>query len=72
MIPATAPSAAIPSKGLAQRAVGIIFSPRSTYADVVAHPRVAGMLVAVLVVAVAASFAFFSTSVGKDALLDQA
>jgi hypothetical protein len=57
-------------KGLAARAVGVVFSPRSTYASVAARPRVAGALLLVLTIGVSASLVFFSTDVGKDALMD--
>lgn len=39
--PTTAP---VPAKGLFARAIGVLFSPRATYAAVVAHPRPAGIL----------------------------
>jgi hypothetical protein len=51
--------------------VGVIFSPRATYADVAARPRVAGVLLLVVVIVVTASAVFLSTAVGKEALLDQ-
>lgn len=58
-------------KGLGARALGIIFSPRETYTDVAAHPRVLGMMVLVLLISISASVAFLMTDVGKDALFDQ-
>ena len=63
---------AIPAKGLLARALGVIFSPRATYADVAARPRVLGALLLVIAISVAASAGFFSTQVGKDAMLEQA
>jgi hypothetical protein len=66
-----APPSDIPSKALAARAVGVIFTPRDTYAAIARHPRVLGAFVLTLFVVVSASFAFFSTDVGRDALLDQ-
>ncbi len=60
-----------PPKGLLARASGVVFSPRATYADVAAHPRVLGALVAVVLIIGAANFGFLSTAVGKRALLDQ-
>jgi hypothetical protein len=66
----TAPAA--PSgKGLGARLAGVIFSPRATYVDVAAFPRVLGALVVVLVLSIGASMVFFSTEVGKNALMDQ-
>lgn len=59
------------SKGLLARAVGVIFSPRATYADVAAHPKVLGALVTVIVIIAAANFAFLSTEIGQRAMVDQ-
>ena len=64
------PSAGAP-KGLASRAIGVLLSPRATYQEVAARPRWAGALGLVLLVAVAATLVFFSTDVGRQALLDQ-
>lgn len=58
------------SKSLGARALGVIFSPRETYADVAERPRVLGMMALVLFISVAASVAFLMTDVGKDALFD--
>jgi len=58
-------------RGLASRALGIIFSPRATYAAVVQRPRALGPLLLFLAIAISTSFVFMSTEVGKDALLDQ-
>lgn len=58
-------------KGLAARIVGVIFSPLETYRSVVAQPRVFGALAVVAVVTGLTSFAFLSTEVGQNALLDQ-
>lgn len=63
---------AAPSKGLAARALGVLFSPRATYAEVVARPRALGALVAVIVIVAAATSAFLMTEVGKNAYIDQA
>jgi uncharacterized membrane protein (DUF2068 family) len=53
------------------RAIGVVFSPRATYADVAAHPRAFGALVAVVAVSAIATFTFLSTEVGRNAALDQ-
>ena len=58
------------SKSLGARTLGVIFSPRETYEDVAARPRVLGMMALVLFISVAASVAFLMTEVGKDALFD--
>jgi hypothetical protein len=58
-------------KGLLARAIGVIVSPRETYADIAAHPRVLGALLIVLLLVVSAQTAFLLTEVGRDALFDQ-
>jgi len=53
------------------RLFGVLFTPRSTYADIAAHPRwLAAMLIIVVVIA-GSTFAFLSTEVGTNAMLDQ-
>jgi hypothetical protein len=59
------------SKGLLTRALGVVFSPRATYADVAAHPRALGALIAVIAISAIATFTFLSTEVGQSAALDQ-
>jgi Yip1-like protein len=65
-------SAATPPKlGLLARLGGVIFSPRQTFASIVAYPKWFGaMAVAVLITAVG-QFALLSTDVGKQLALDQ-
>jgi hypothetical protein len=58
-------------KGLATRIVGIIYSPRDTYADIAARPRVFGALAFTTLTLALTSFAFLSTEIGQNALLDQ-
>jgi hypothetical protein len=58
-------------KGLPARALGIVFSPRSTYADVAARPRAAGALLTVIAISALSTFVFLSTEVGRNAALDQ-
>ena len=57
-------------KSLPARLAGVIFSPRATYADVAARPRVVGMLALVLGIIVCATFTFLSTDVGRQASVD--
>jgi hypothetical protein len=64
-------TAAAPSRGLLARIVGVFTSPRATYAGVAARPRVLGALVTVVLIIAAATFAFLSTNVGRNAALDQ-
>ena len=59
------------SKGLAARVFGILLSPRATYADVAARPRWFDVLAVVLLIMATGSVIFFSTEVGKEALIDQ-
>jgi len=65
-IPAASP------KGLVARAVGVIFTPRATYSDIAARPRVVGALLTVLVIVIGATGWFLSTPVGQNAYIDQA
>jgi hypothetical protein len=58
------------SLSLPARMVGVIFSPRATYAAVAARPRVLGALAVVLAVIVAGTFLFLSTDIGQQASLD--
>jgi hypothetical protein len=67
---ATEPAAA-GSKTLPARIVGVIFSPRATYADVAARPRWLGALAFVVLVGAIGVYAFMSTEVGKQAMVDQ-
>ena len=57
--------------GLLARIVGVLTSPRATYADVAARPRWAGVLAVVVFVSATATGTFSSTEVGQRALLDQ-
>jgi hypothetical protein len=56
---------------LVQRFVGILFSPKPTFASVVSYPRWLGMMLISTYLAVGAQFAFTSTEVGRQAALDQ-
>jgi len=58
--------------GLGARFVGILTSPRPTYAAVVAAPRWIGMALVVIFVTIACQMAFQATTVGKQAALDDA
>jgi Yip1-like protein len=64
-------SAAAVPQSLAGRAIGILTSPRATYAGVAAHPRWLGALLLILVVSTTCLFAFLSTDIGRNAVLDQ-
>jgi hypothetical protein len=68
-LPAT--SAPPRDPGLPARVVGVLVSPRDTYASVAARPRVLGVMVLVVAVTTAVTGWFLSTEVGRDALLDR-
>lgn len=55
--------------GLPARALGVIFSPRSTFEHVAADPKWLGALVLICVVMGVISFAFLGTEVGREAML---
>lgn len=57
--------------GLVERLFGVVFSPGDTYAEVVSRPRAFGALAVVAATIGITSFAFLSTDVGQQALLDQ-
>ena len=63
--------ASVPARGLAGRIIGVLTSPRATYADVAAHPRWLGVLIVVLVTTIALSSLLLSTEVGQRAVIDQ-
>src|SRR5712671_535749 len=60
-----------PVRGLTARIIGVLTSPRATYADVAAHPRWLGVLVVVLVATILPTAWLLSTDIGKRAVLDQ-
>ena len=66
-----APAAPAAPLGLAARALGVLFSPRATYADVAAHPRWVGIFLLVVLISGGAATAFTATEVGQRAILDQ-
>lgn len=57
-------------KSVFARFIGILTSPRETFADVVANPRFLGMMILVLLVTAVCTGGFFSTHVGQTAWLD--
>jgi len=57
--------------GLAARAVGILTSPRATFARVVERPKAVTMLMLVAAVCAGTAAALMFTEVGRVALLDQ-
>ena len=59
------------AKSFPARILGVIFAPRATYADVAARPAWLGAMLVVLVLTGGSTFAFLSTEIGKNAMLDQ-
>ena len=62
---------AAPGKSLLARVVGVFVSPRATYADVAARPRWFGVLALGIALVAGSTFAFLSTEVGQQAVLEQ-
>ena len=56
---------------LPARMLGVLFSPRETFANVVQFPRWFGVLAVSLLVLAGAHYWFLSTEVGRQAALDQ-
>ena len=66
------PATAIPeATRLPARFVGVLFSPRATYAAVAANPRWLGILLTVFLITATAAAALLSTEIGRNAVLDQ-
>jgi hypothetical protein len=64
------PGTTVP-KSLPARIVGVLTAPRATYADVAARPRWLGVMAFIILIGAGGTFAFLSTEVGKQAMLDQ-
>lgn len=60
-----------PSPNLAARLIGVLLSPRSTFAAIVARPRPFGALLVVCLLAAAPGVWLSSTELGKQLLLEQ-
>ncbi len=56
---------------LPARLAGVIFSPAATFKSIAAHPKWLGAFLVVLLALSGAQFAFLSTKVGQEAMLDQ-
>jgi len=67
----TADAASSGPKSLAARIVGVLVSPRDTYADVALHPRWFAVLAVIVLIGATGVFALMSTDVGKTAAMDQ-
>jgi hypothetical protein len=64
-------SAEAPPAGLLSRIFGVFFSPRATYAGLVARPRWLGVLAVTCAIIAGGYGILLSTDVGKQATLDQ-
>lgn len=67
---AVADTPSAPPLGFVARAIGVLTSPRSTFAQVAAHPRVLGILLLTIVLAVVPTVVFLASETGQEALLD--
>lgn len=67
----TVASPAPPERGLVSRLIGVLFSPRETFAGIAARPRAFGALAVCGLVFVLAQTAFMSTETGREIVLDQ-
>jgi hypothetical protein len=61
----------VADQGLFARIVGVLLTPRATYAAVAAKPRSLGVLAVVLVIIGLAQGLFLSSEVGQELVLDQ-
>src|SRR5215211_8771882 len=69
--PTSTPSTLVPQPSLLARIIGVLFSPRETFAAVVARPRWFGAMAVAVLIMGTAQFALLSTDVGKQLALDQ-
>jgi hypothetical protein len=73
MAEAGVPSAVATPNGpnVFSRLIGVLFSPRATYAEIAARPRVLGALVITLSIIAVTQGLFFATPVMQEVLMDQ-
>ena len=67
----TLPTRGPADMGLAARLLGVLFSPRATYAAVAERPRWLGALAACALVVIASQYAFMSSDIGRELVLEQ-
>ena len=70
MADVTTTETAVPHQGLFARMIGVVVSPRATYAAVAARPRSMAVLAVVLLVSGVAQGLFLSSDVGQQTTLD--
>ena len=71
MTETTSASLAAPNPGLFARIIGVIFSPKETFAAVAARPKWFGAIAIAVVIIGVAQFVLLSSDVGKDLALEQ-
>lgn len=59
------------SRGLPARVVGVLFSPRATYAEIAARPRWLGVLLLIILWGSVGVYTLLSTQVGQDAMVER-
>ena len=67
----SAPVATPKGPNVVNRLLGVLFSPRATYAEIVARPRVLGAFVITIGIIAVTQGVFFATPVMQEVLLDQ-
>jgi hypothetical protein len=67
----TTPGPETPAQGLLTRLVGVIVSPRETYASVAARPRALGVLAVTILISAGVTFWFQGTEAGQKVIQDQ-
>jgi hypothetical protein len=67
----SAPVAAPKGPNVFSRLLGVLFSPRATYAEIVARPRALGALVITVGIIAVTQGLFFATPVMQEVLMDQ-
>ena len=67
----TLPVSDAPDIGLASRLLGVVFSPRKTYAAIAARPRWLGAIAVSAALIMATQYAFLSSEVGRQLAIDQ-
>ena len=60
-----------PSPGLASRLIGVLLSPRETFAAIVAKPRWLGVMVVTMIMTSAGYYLILSSTDMQDAIIDQ-
>jgi hypothetical protein len=61
----------VPAPGLLARIIGVVFSPKETFAAVAAQPRWLGVMVVTLLIGAACQYVIMSSPELQDAIVDQ-